>query len=95
MYINSNFRTINISSTFKNKQKPAISIFLAILSIYLLDNFIAARAQLITFIIFLLEVYFIEMFLQTKKKKICYWFNNIANNNSKCTFSSIAILLLY
>ena len=53
----------------KINKNQLLAFFMAILSIYLLDNFIAARAQLITFIIFLLEVYFIEMFLQTKKKK--------------------------
>lgn len=53
----------------KINKNQLLAFFMAILSIYLLESFIAARAQLITFIIFLLEVYFIEMFLQTKKKR--------------------------
>lgn len=36
---------------------------------YVVQDFIAARAQLITFILFTLTVYFIEMFLETKKKR--------------------------
>lgn len=36
---------------------------------YLLKNFIAARAQLVTFILFALTVLFIEEFLETKKKR--------------------------
>ena len=34
---------------------------------YLLEGFIAARAQLVTFIIFVLELFFIEKFLENKK----------------------------
>ena len=50
-------------------------IFTSILGILLyvvhskLKAFIAARAQLVTFIIFLLEIFFIELFLKTKKKR--------------------------
>lgn len=45
------------------------SFVLTIGAMYLLRNYIAARAQLATFILFILTVYFIEMFLETKKKK--------------------------
>lgn len=45
------------------------SFILTIGAMYLLRNYIAARAQLVTFILFLLTVYFIEMFLETKKKR--------------------------
>jgi len=34
-----------------------------------MKDFIAARAQLVSFILFVLTVYFIEMFLETKKKR--------------------------
>lgn len=47
--------------------KP-ISLVLTIATMYLLKDFIAARAQLLTFILFALEVLFIESFLQTGKK---------------------------
>lgn len=46
-----------------------LAFVMALLSIYLLQAFIATRAQLVTFIIFLLEVFFIEKFLATKKKR--------------------------
>lgn len=46
-----------------------ISFIITIASIYLLRGYIAARAQLVTFILFVLEIYFIEKFLQTPKKR--------------------------
>jgi len=46
-----------------------LSFIMTILVMYLLADFIAARAQLVTFILFLLEVYFIEMFLKNGKKR--------------------------
>ena len=45
------------------------SFVLTIGAMYLLRNYITARAQLVTFILFILTVYFIEMFLETKKKR--------------------------
>ena len=36
---------------------------------YILRDYIAARAQLVTFILFIFTIYFIEKFLETKKKK--------------------------
>lgn len=50
------------------KNKPLSFIF-TIVSLYLLKGYIAARAQLVTFILFALEVLFIERFLETKKKR--------------------------
>ena len=43
------------------------SFILSLALIYLMSPYIAARAQLITFTMFVLEVYFIERFLTTKK----------------------------
>ena len=45
-----------------------MSFFISMFAIYLLRDFIAARAQLVTFILFALTVLFIENFLETKKK---------------------------
>lgn len=45
------------------------SFVITIGAIYLLKDYIAARAQLVTFILFLLTIYFIEQFLETKKRK--------------------------
>ena len=44
-----------------------ISFLVTIGSLYLMKGYIAARAQLITFILFILTVYNIEIFLETKK----------------------------
>ncbi|MGN1310636.1 MAG: hypothetical protein ACI4VP_02860 [Clostridia bacterium] len=48
--------------------KP-ISFILTIGAMFLLKDYIAARAQLVTFILFALELLFIESFLETKKKR--------------------------
>lgn len=56
---------------FKVNKKIAknnvISLFITIATMYLLKGYIAARAQLVTFILFVLEIYFIEQFLENKK----------------------------
>lgn len=46
-----------------------VSLVITLLVLYLLKDFIAARAQLVTFILFALTVFFIEMFINTKKKR--------------------------
>ncbi len=46
-----------------------ISLVITLLVLYLLKDFITARAQLVTFILFTLTIFFIEMFTNTKKKK--------------------------
>ena len=45
------------------------SFVITIGAIFLLRDYIAARAQLVTFILFVLELYFIEQFLRTKYKR--------------------------
>ena len=45
------------------------SFILSLALIYLMSPYIAARAQLLTFILFILEIFFIERFLANKKKK--------------------------
>ncbi len=55
----------NIKLT-KNK---VTSFIITVGAMYLLKDYIAARAQLVTFILFLLTVYCIEQFLETKKKR--------------------------
>lgn len=46
-----------------------ISFMITLGAMYLLGGFIAARAQLITFILFIWTIFGIEMFLETKKKR--------------------------
>lgn len=45
----------------------SISFIITIATLYLMKDFICARAQLVTFILFILTIYFIENFLKTKK----------------------------
>lgn len=52
------------SKISKNK---LISFFITIGAMYLLKGYIAARAQLVTFILFILSLYFIEKFLENRK----------------------------
>ena len=53
----------------KLAKNHVISFFITLISIYLLKDYIAARAQLVTFILFIFEILFIEQFLQTKQKR--------------------------
>lgn len=64
----------------KNK---LVSFFITMFAMYLLGGFIAARAQLVTFILFALTILFIENFLETKKKRylICLILISIAIAN--------------
>ena len=52
------------SNLTKNK---SISFVLTIGALYVLQSYITARAQLVTFILFIWEIYFIEKFLENKK----------------------------
>ena len=52
----------------KLNKNQIMSLIIAILSMYLLRSYIAARAQLATFIIFIGVIYFIEKFLENPKK---------------------------
>ena len=54
------------SKLIKNR---VISFIVTIASLYVLKDYIAARAQLATFILFILTIYFIESFLETGKKR--------------------------
>ena len=50
--------------------KKELSVaFISILSIMIMSNYATARAQLVSYILFVLEFFFIERFLQTKEKK--------------------------
>lgn len=56
-------------TNIKTNDNHIVSLFLTLGVIYLLRNFIAARAQLVSYIFFTLEILFIEQFLRTKKKR--------------------------
>lgn len=55
--------SIYVLSNKKSKNKP-VSFVISICAIYLMKDFLAARAQLVTFILFVWEVIFIEKFLE-------------------------------
>ena len=53
----------------KINKNQILSFFMTILALYMLKPFIAARAQLVTYILFILQIYSIEKLLETGKKK--------------------------
>lgn len=53
----------------KLTKNTVIPFFTTILMLYVGRMFFTARAQLVTFILFVLEIYYIERFLETKKKR--------------------------
>ena len=59
---------ITVYITNKKIVKNELTSFILTLGvIYVMSSFIAARAQLVTFILFSLAIFFIEKFIQTKK----------------------------
>lgn len=59
---------IYLSSSKFSKNK-VVAFVISILAMYMLKPYLAARAQLVTFILFALTVYFIEMFVETHQKR--------------------------
>ena len=53
----------------KLTKSTVIPFFITILVLYMGKAYFAARAQLLTFILFILTIYYIERFLETKKKR--------------------------
>jgi len=53
----------------KKSKNKVVSLIITFASMYLIKDFIAARAQLVTFILFVWAVLAIEKFLETKKKR--------------------------
>lgn len=56
----------------KKSKNKVVSLVLTFGAIYLIRDFLAARAQLITFLLFAISVIFIEKFLETKKKRYAF-----------------------
>jgi len=64
--------TLGILTYFTNvklTKNKLTSFIITIGAMYLIKGYVAARAQLATFILFVLTIYFIEQFLDTKKKR--------------------------
>lgn len=53
----------------KLAKNQIISFIVTVGSMYLIRQYITARAQLVTFILFVLTIFFIEKFLETRKKR--------------------------
>ena len=53
----------------KLAKNQVISFFITIVVIYMIRDYIAARAQLVTFILFALQIFFIERLIETKNKR--------------------------
>ena len=68
----------------KIAKNHVISFLITLISVYLLKDYIAARAQLVTFILFILQIFFIEQFIDTKKKetKSAYFIGLFSNSSS-------------
>ena len=56
----------------KLNKNQLISLVITLRSMYLLKDYIAARAQLVTFIIYVIVVFLMEKFIHTSNKKIYY-----------------------
>lgn len=75
----------------KLSKNNVVSFFVTIGAMYLLKGYITARAQLVTFTLFILSIYLIEMFL--KDKKIIYGVTSFNFSvNSKFALCSVAVL---
>lgn len=59
------FFSVNV----KINKNQILSFFMTILGLYMLKSFIAARAQLVTYILFILQIYSMEKLLETGKKR--------------------------
>ena len=55
-------------TSVKVTKNKLVSYIITLASLYLLEEFLAARAQLVTFILFVLTILFIESFLESKNK---------------------------
>ena len=53
----------------KLNKNQVISLVITLLSMYLLKDYIAARAQLVTFIIYVIVIFLMEKFIHTSNKK--------------------------
>lgn len=76
----------------KLSKNNVISFIVTLGVLYLLKDYIAARAQLVTFILFALTILFIEDYIETNKKNLFIWVISNFYFNGKYTCCSLAIL---
>lgn len=53
----------------KVSKNNLVSFIITLFAVYFMKDYVAARAQLVTFNLFVLTIFFIESFLETKKKR--------------------------
>ena len=53
----------------KRNKSPIISFFITLLSIYLVQDCFTARSQIISFVCFIIEIFCLEQFIETNKKR--------------------------
>lgn len=56
----------------KINKSPIISFFVALLSIYLVQDCFTARSQIISFVCFIIEIFCLEQFIETNKKRYAF-----------------------
>ena len=81
--------TLYITNTKVNK-KPLFSFMLTLGVMISIADYIAARAQLFTFLLFVIEILFIECFIETKKKR--YAIRTNAYSIIDCKYARCCIL---
>ena len=62
------FYVINL----KQNKSYFVSLLFSILAVIMLARFVTARAQLVTYLFFILEIFFIERLLSSSKKRYCF-----------------------
>ena len=53
----------------KKNKSPIIALLITLISIYIIRSAYTARSQIISFVCFIIEIYAIEMFIETNKKR--------------------------
>ena len=53
----------------KRNKSPIISFFITLISIYIVQDCFTARSQIISFVCFIIEIFCIEQFIETNKKR--------------------------
>ncbi len=53
----------------KRNKSPIVSLFITLVSIYIIRSAYTARSQIVSFVCFIIEIYAIEKFIETNKKR--------------------------
>lgn len=80
-------------TNLKINKNNLFSFVLTMGVMFMMKDFLAARAQLVTFILFVTEILFIECFLETKKKRYAVRAYGNCCSYSKFTCGSILCIL--